>query len=163
MQIKLTQLLKNDGEQVDICYGLDLSEVELWGERPLKTPVKVEGNIKNRADMVSLTLSITAQVETQCARCLKSVSQTVQTDVSYDIVTELQNEDDEHLLLIEGDELDVDETVRTALLLDMPMRFLCSEDCKGLCSKCGADLNEGDCGCDKQEVDPRLAILKTLL
>ncbi len=163
MRIKLTQLLKNDGESVAIDYNLDLSEVELWGENPFKKPVKVLGSIKNRADMVELSLSITAQVDTLCARCLKPICESISTSANYDLVSELQNPDDEHLLLIEGDELDVDETVRTALLLDMPMRFLCKEDCKGLCPKCGADLNGGDCGCDKNEVDPRLAILKTLL
>ncbi len=163
MKIKLTQLIKAENAQIDINYECDLSDAEVWGEKLFAEPVRVTGSIRNRAEVIELVLNLQITADTACARCLKPVREVLSVDVSYDVVTELQNPDDEHLLLIEGDELDVDETVRTAVLLNMPMRFLCSENCKGLCSKCGADLNEGECACDKHDIDPRLAILKTLL
>ena len=61
--------------------------------------------------------------------------------------------------------LELDEVVRTDLILSYPQKFFCSrgEDCRGLCPKCGKNLNEGDCGCDKTVVDPRLEILKQLM
>ena len=52
--------------------------------------------------------------------------------------------------------------VREELLLHMELTVLCKEDCKGLCPKCGHDLNEGDCGCDRREIDPRLQKLTQL-
>jgi uncharacterized protein len=59
--------------------------------------------------------------------------------------------------------LDLLAPVEEEIMLEMPSRTLCKDDCLGLCQKCGKNLNEGDCNCDKKEVDPRLAILKTLL
>ena len=64
--------------------------------------------------------------------------------------------------VLDGDDLDLDETLSTLYVLDMETKFLCSEDCKGLCARCGADLNLGPCACGK-EVDPRLAVLQQLL
>ena len=65
-------------------------------------------------------------------------------------------------LVIENGKLDLDEEIREELLLSFPMRFLCREDCPGLCPKCGKPLSQGDCGCPTTEPDPRLAVLKKL-
>jgi pyruvate-formate lyase len=71
-------------------------------------------------------------------------------------------ENDDYIM-IEDKKLDLLPTVEEEIMLEMPSRTLCKEDCLGLCHKCGKNLNEGDCDCGKKEVDPRLAILKTLL
>src|SRR5919112_562701 len=74
---------------------------------------------------------------------------------------ELQAED---LILsaYEGDAVDLDEIVREQTLLALPSRHLCREDCKGLCQKCGANLNENQCSCEQGETDPRWAALADL-
>ena len=80
------------------------------------------------------------------------------------LVRELEREEDadEWVFLLEHDCADLTDIVRTAFVLNMDSRLLCREDCKGLCFRCGKDLNEGPCGC-QAEADPRLAVLKTLL
>ncbi len=75
---------------------------------------------------------------------------------------ELQNEDNLDIVLLEGGKVDVGDLARTEFSLEMDIRTLCSEDCKGLCSRCGAHSNLGPCSCQK-EVDPRLAALAKLL
>ena len=75
---------------------------------------------------------------------------------------ELQDESNVDIVPLENDTVDVDELARTAFILEMDTKTLCSEDCKGLCPRCGADLNLGPCSC-KKEVDPRLAALAKLL
>ena len=74
----------------------------------------------------------------------------------------LENGENDEIVLLEDGEVDVEDLARTAFILDMDAKFLCSEDCKGLCPRCGADLNLGPCGCGK-ETDPRLAALAALL
>ena len=65
---------------------------------------------------------------------------------------------DEYVVL-KGHELDVDDPLCEELMLGFPTRLLCSEDCEGLCPKCGKPRREGDCGCSQKEIDPRLAVL----
>ena len=71
-------------------------------------------------------------------------------------------EDNDEIVLLEDGEVDVGDLARTAFILGMDTKTLCSEDCKGLCPRCGADLNLGPCSCGK-ETDPRLAVLAKLL
>ena len=74
----------------------------------------------------------------------------------------LEDEENDEIILLDGTELDLDQVVTEAFVLEMDTKNLCSDDCKGLCAKCGADLNLGPCGC-RPEVDPRLAALAQLL
>ena len=76
----------------------------------------------------------------------------------------MAQESDEHPehFVLEGTEIDAGEILETCLILDMETKFLCREDCKGLCPHCGSNLNLGPCGCRK-EIDPRFAVLEQLL
>ena len=103
-----------------------------------------------------------------CARCLSEVNDVYtmpfeRTVVTEGTLTEEQEEDnvDEYVILQNG-MLDIDDSVREALILTFPMRLLCEEDCPGLCPKCGKSLKEGSCGCSTKEVDPRWAVLASL-
>jgi len=64
--------------------------------------------------------------------------------------------------VIEGNELDLTEIAREQILLNLPEQELCKEDCRGICPTCGKDLNEGECRCGEDDVDPRWAALKDL-
>ena len=75
---------------------------------------------------------------------------------------ESEDEDEEYLLIGEGGVINVDEAITEELLLSLPFRSLCKDDCLGLCPKCGCNKNEKDCGCVLKEPDPRFAILKTV-
>ena len=77
--------------------------------------------------------------------------------------TALRQNIEKDAFVYDSDVLDITEPLRESLLLAEPMQALCKEDCQGLCTVCGADLNDGDCGCDKVSVDPRLAALKQFI
>jgi DUF177 domain-containing protein len=62
----------------------------------------------------------------------------------------------------DGHTIDLDPIVREQVLLALPVSVVCKDDCKGLCPKCGQDLNEAECGCERKVVDPRLAVLKSI-
>ena len=101
-----------------------------------------------------------------CGRCLTDVSTKVPFEIERELdFTEDAEETDERLeemTYIDGYHLDVDKLVYSELLLNIPLRVLCSEDCKGLCFKCGADLNKGECGCDIEQLDPRISVIQDI-
>ena len=96
-----------------------------------------------------------------CDRCGAEFDSTKVTELDATIVEEATGVNPE-LFILEGDEIDLSEILSTCFILDMDSKFLCSEDCKGLCSGCGKNLNLGPCGCQKK-IDPRFAVLEQLL
>jgi uncharacterized protein len=66
------------------------------------------------------------------------------------------------VVLFEGDQIDFRDIIQEQVILTIPMQPICRQDCRGLCARCGANLNDGPCDCRGDEVDPRLAILKNL-
>lgn len=151
------------GESLPFAYEADLSEMEMNGEYPFKTPVTIEGVVKNRLGVLELHGTARALYETQCARCLAPVKVDLFAECDSILSHDAPAEDRDDIYLLEGDFVDLDDLIIPALLMEVNMAYLCKPDCKGLCPKCGADLNQGECGCQTHEVDERLAILKTLL
>ena len=101
-----------------------------------------------------------------CDRCLKSVPTKVQFNIEQDVdLTEKSSEEEEQEEkdYIDGYDLDVDRLVFGEIMLSMPGKTLCKEDCKGLCLVCGADLNVAECGCDREVLDPRMSVFKDIL
>ena len=131
-------------------------------------PVAVTGTVVNRAGYITLTAEASMSYRTHCARCLAVVEDTVRFLCEKTVADEkgllrLENTENDDYVQIKGGKLDLDAPICDEILLSFPMRILCSEDCKGLCSGCGADLNREACRCTKKEVDPRLAKLAALL
>ena len=132
------------------------------------SPMKVVGEITNTAGYMRMTLSMSVNYQTVCARCLKPVSGCFSLDLEKIVAPRelLSDPDDskyDDYAIIEDGFLDMDEPLREQIEMEFPVRFLCREDCLGLCSKCGHDLNEGECGCQRKEIDPRMAPLGALL
>ncbi len=132
------------------------------------SPMKVSGDITNTAGYMRMALTLSAEYQAACARCLCPVSGEFALDLEKTVAPRnLLGDLDENKLddyaVIEDGFLDMDEQLREQLEMEFPLRFLCKDDCKGLCPKCGKNLNEGECGCDTKEIDPRLAPLQAIL
>ena len=121
--------------------------------------------------------SLSGHLEIACSRCVEAVSVDIQEDiaVSYLPASEVpddESEDDEvsadastedvDLYPYEGEQIDLTRLFVERLILSIPFAPLCSDACKGLCSVCGANLNSGECGCDRHVGDPRLAALRDI-
>ena len=103
-------------------------------------------------------------LNTLCDRCLTPVERDLSMNFEHILVHELAGEDEEEFIVCGDYTLNLDELVTMDILLELPTRILCREDCKGLCPKCGTNLNESTCSCSQQkEVDSRLSVLLTLL
>ena len=85
------------------------------------------------------------------------------TGFQHVLVNALNDEENDTFLLVENESIELDDLLREDILLELPTKFLCKPDCKGLCPQCGKNLNEGKCGCSARQVDPRLEILKKLI
>ena len=155
-------ILVPDAEKSFQCQ-VDLSNLEFYGRKPIVRPVLAQGRVVNHAGALVLNGTARSELDLVCDRCGKEFSREKVVPLDMLLADTLEQEDSEdEIFLLDGNELDLDELVTTAFVLAMDTKNLCSEDCKGLCAKCGADLNLGPCGC-RPEVDPRLAALAQLL
>ena len=138
------------------------ADLDFDGVLEYLTPIAVTGEVANHAGLLELHAQLRADMLCQCARCLKEFEKPLEMPVTAYLTQELEDEDNEDYYLIEDGEADLDEIMRDALIFNFEPRILCSEDCKGLCPKCGKDLNEGPCGC-AEDPDPRRLTLGQLL
>lgn len=166
MQIRLQDLASLPGRCLCFDYTTDLSQEEVFFEHPFPQPVRLRGSVTDHSGVITLSAQAEARVHTHCARCGRPVEYDKATPVDFVLVRSLANGEDEQsdeLFLVESDTVELDDILIPELILDMEMTVLCREDCKGLCPKCGKNLNEGPCGCDLRQSDPRLAVLQKLL
>ncbi|MER3632256.1 MAG: hypothetical protein C4325_08885 [Blastocatellia bacterium] len=127
--------------------------------------------IKGNESFVEISGSITGDVILQCSRCLneKELPISIRVDLSY-VQSELFALQDGHQLTSEelsSDEIidggiEIDDMVLEQVVLALPQQFVCSEECPGLCTFCGAELKMGDCGCKQDAFDPRWDALTKL-
>ena len=130
------------------------------------SPMKVVGDITNTAGYMRMHISATIDYSAKCARCLKDISGKFILNFNRTVANSgtLQDEDNDDYVIMKNGKLDIDRELVEEMLLEFPSKFLCEEECAGLCPKCGKNLNFGPCDCPKKkEIDPRLAILQKLL
>ena len=151
----------------------DSDELELKdGEARLAGPVTGRVRLHRTNQGIYVDGTVHVPVAWECDRCLKPVVETVtfplreQYYPTIDVNTGAPVDplDDELAFPIDHNHLlDLREAIRQNLVLALPDRALCSEDCKGLCAQCGKDLNEGPCDCQPEVADDRFATLRELL
>ena len=168
MILDMLPILSGALQQIDFDFSFRPSEdsllVTVYSDVDFTEPITVTGYVKNMAGYMVLSANVKVSYSTVCARCIEPVSNTLEISFEKDIASSGDvSEDNDDYVIIEDKKFDMLPVVEEEIMLEMPSRTLCKEDCLGLCQKCGKNLNEGDCDCDKKEVDPRLAILKTLL
>ena len=163
MFIELEPVFNNIGEKLDFNYSLDLSRLQIGLGFPFEKPIVVSGSVFNRAGVVRLEAEAEVLMSAPCDLCAAPTQKRSIVPVSHILVTSLNDEEnDDEFVLVEEMRFDLDELVREDIILSLPARFVCRDDCKGLCPQCGKNLNEGSCSC-KAEGDPRLAALAQLL
>lgn len=156
MRLNLKDIILVPGARLPFAFSMDLSDVEFQGMYPISEPVEVTGEVRNMAGALVFDAQAVTRLHLVCDRCGEPFER--EKTVSYEalLATELQNDDQDDIILLDGDELDAAALMGETFLLEMDTKNLCSEDCKGLCAGCGANLNREPCRC-KREVDPRLA------
>ena len=167
MRIELDKL---EGKASAFSHAYAPGELQFHDERlRLTRPPEISGRISRKGATVALKGCLSARAEVDCDRCLKAIAFPVSVDFSLQYITaedyesshaaELE-EAEMMLSVFDGQAIDIDEIVREQVLLAVPARALCREDCQGLCPVCGGDRNVNECSCQEAETDPRWAALK---
>jgi uncharacterized protein len=125
-------------------------------------PLSVRGYAVNYQGKIEVEFKASAKVEMLCSRCIENFAEDVNISSNHIFVKEGFQTDEEEQLY-KGDEIDLTEIVLNEITAELPMKPLCTTDCKGLCPTCGKNNNQRSCGCKAEEIDSRLQVLQKLL
>ena len=165
MLLNVSSLKNKPGGTIPFQVDLDLHELAFGGCCPITEPVRAVGEVRNTADVFILSGTVSTTLHGVCDRCACEVAKPVEYPlhaILAEAFTGVDGEEDPWMFLLVDGCADLDDIVTTTFVLSMDSKFLCSDDCKGLCCRCGKNLNDGPCDC-QPDVDPRLAVLKQLL
>jgi len=164
MLLGLSKIMDCPGGVVPFNFSLDLSDLQFGASHPVTEPVHAVGEVRNVAGVLELTGMISTTIHAVCDRCAMPFDRAVEYPVQAVLVAEGENgeTEDPWVFALRDDSADLDDIVTTAFVLSMDSKLLCREDCKGLCFRCGANLNNGPCSC-KPEPDSRFSVLQKLL
>ncbi len=165
-------LITEEGVEGDWIFPSEVFAASGNNPIPVDGPVRFSGKVYRAGDSIFLDGSVTGGIRLACSRCLADMTLHVEGDVTAvympkDAFTETGDDvelsaEDMDLQFFEGDELSLFEPVRDCVALLIPIQPLCKEECKGLCSICGKDLNKSECACEPPSGDHRFAILSKL-
>jgi len=152
--------------------GLDIEVNETFAFDADHFPVQAQLKIKKVGAEIVVNGNILTAVELQCSRCLKDFKRkfSFPFEAIFHPIAQLK-EEEKHELKVEEldmgfyakDELDLFDIIKEQIMLNLPIKALCNDFCKGICLRCGADLNAGDCSCSEKDIDPKLVTLKKFL
>lgn len=160
MRLDIQQLLAEDGITKGFAFDLPLGSDYSDFAGGVAT---VEGCIVNHGGYMQLNATTSVKADGRCSRCGVLFPTGFSFDSERPVARKLTEDNDDYIIADEDGFVDLAAVFGEELLLELPTKLLCKEDCKGLCPKCGVDLNHGSCNCSHKEVDPRLAVLKALL
>lgn len=164
MLLDLRQIFEVPGESMELDCSVELCGIKQNGVELFETPIAIKGRVENRLRVVTISYTAQYTMHYLCDRCISDVHR--QSRMSFEHI--LLNDpgaagDSDDYILTQGNSLDLAQLVADDILLEMPTKLLCKDECRGLCPVCGKDLNEGECGCEKNAADPRLEVLRQLL
>lgn len=151
MILQLREIFQIEGMHLPVSYEITPEELSEVRGYTFAAPVAVSGEFYNRAGIVTLKYTVSCTLDVVCDRCLTELKRDYSYDFSHTVVPSLQSEGDIYVtyLVAQHDSIDMNETAISDLLLMLPTKMLCREDCKGLCDICGCNLNERTCNCRK--------------
>lgn len=166
MKLSIEGIKQKVGDGFDFEVEEKVGRIEFKGENLVFIKrVSVRGRVENLGKgLIGAWGEISTAIEDRCYRCLAKTRLEVKLGYNFKFSENPEkytNEDE--VFLIQEDTIDLAMPVVNEIILNLPSKILCSPDCRGLCPYCGADLNLGECGCRKANVDPRLRVLEKLL
>lgn len=161
MKVNVSRIMKNQGSFKEFEGNTELSPFEFSGENiNVISPVVVKGRIENAGDNLKVSGLFKSKLKLRCSRCLEYFDYFMEGEFDEELSNKKDNEDTIHF---EGESIDLSPIIVNNILLNLPIKIVCSNDCKGLCPHCGKNNNIEECQCTQENVDPRLSVLKDFL
>ena len=153
MRLNLKDFLKSPDQNLNFEGQIEKNETEyVIDGLNINFPVKYSGVVTKLGDNFKLDLTVNYSFDTNCDRCLKPMKEIVDSSLeAYSFEEDFTDESDSQFFQVENDEIYLDELVISQVITSIPLKSLCKDDCKGLCPKCGVDLNVHECDCSQDE------------
>jgi uncharacterized protein len=162
MMLDVSDLLRRNVKSKKVSFSIPQNSMFADNtDLSCNKPAELEGAISVTEDILTLVGKLRTELVIQCSRCIEEFIYPVDIDVHEEFSNKIQNKDD-NIIFIDSDNIDITEVMENSILVVLPIKNLCSIDCKGLCQRCGMNLNQASCECHKDDVDPRLAKLKDM-
>ncbi|HIJ56018.1 MAG TPA: DUF177 domain-containing protein [Deltaproteobacteria bacterium] len=152
-----------------------LKDLEKTGECKFISPIKLSVEVKAIGQIYRMSGSYKTDVQLYCSRCLSEFNRPLSEAFDMTFARSIPDTTDEgdfqgkeltadeiEMTHFDGEEIDLKDALQQQFIMSLSQRPLCEEACKGLCQKCGANLNDGDCRCEKDQINGRFEILKGL-
>ncbi|WP_138206696.1 YceD family protein [Haloimpatiens lingqiaonensis] len=160
MIINVLELIKNKVSNEELSFTLDLSNFHDGNEAiEITKTISFTGVIKNSEEDLILKGHVEGEVILTCSRCLDKFNYKLDLDIE-EIISTNPEDKDENIIFIDNNKLNIDDIIVNNIIMSLPVKRLCRENCKGLCQLCGTNLNYSNCNCKDEDTDPRLAKLK---
>ena len=158
MILDLKKVFLNENESISLHEDIEFPDMS----EHFREPVSADITVRNRAGIAEFLAEVRLDYFCECDRCLKAMKKNYTFQFSHILIAQVPKDESDDYIQAPDYKLDTVSLLRDDILLELPSKFLCKESCKGLCPKCGKNLNEGSCSCVMHEPDPRLAVLKKL-
>ena len=164
MIIDISDLIRKKKVKKEVSYSFELKSFDHFGDLiEFADSVKVDGIISIDSDIIYLDGVLDVKLKFICSRCLKDFIYPLQIAIHEVFSTNLEIvKNDDEIIFINNDNLDISEIAEANILMSLPIKKLCKDDCMGLCQHCGTDLNFSTCNCKNVLTDERLSKLKDL-
>lgn len=160
MRVDTSDIAKINGASLEIEFFETLDDIETTDKAYIfDKPVSFKGTVVNVKGTIMLKGSLKAEYGTKCYRCLKAITGRMEIPIMERFAKNLKETDDE-IYAYKGDEIDITRALTDNIILNLPMKQVCREDCKGLCVNCGLDLNKEQCDCKEEYTNPHFEVLK---
>ncbi|CAB1243677.1 DUF177 domain-containing protein [Clostridium sp. MT-14] len=162
MELNISELFDKDVLSRELELTIE-DEGFYYGGEYMKflQPMNFSGTLTRAEDVFILAGKLHCLLQLTCSRCFEKFPYAVDISIAEKFTNNAVGDDE--IIFINGDIIDITEILENNIILSLPIKRLCKEDCKGLCQKCGTNLNYSQCQCRDDDIDPRLAKLKDML
>ncbi len=161
--LTISQIIGKTGESMEVSFSENVENTMGYPDVVcFSEPVVIKGVLTNTKKGILFEADGNTEAVYLCSRCLERVRVPIQFNINEMFYPSGSVENEKEAETFCDDEMDLTDVIQRSILENLPMKVVCKEECKGLCPKCGKNLNEGDCDCNDTEFDPRLESLRTL-